>query len=196
MGNKNKGKNESEIVYEYNIPDLNKSKLKNEYKIVFIGESGTGAKTNLINRLSGKKYNEEEQSTIGSSFSNIKIKLGKNKETYFHLWDTIGQEKFRHLTKLFLTDLDCAVIGYDITNRKNFEEAKNYWYPLIKDEFKPCKVIYFIANKIDLLVNEQVTREEGINFAEKENLRFCAISCKTDEGIREFFDDLVHNLLE
>ena len=32
------------------------------------------------------------------------------------------KEKFRQLTKLFLTNLDCAVICYDITNRKSFEE--------------------------------------------------------------------------
>ena len=196
MGNKNKGKNDSGIVYEYNISNLNESKLKNEYKIEFIGESGTGAKTNLINRLSKIKFNEYEVSTCASSFRDIKIKLGKKKETNFHLWDTIGKEKFRQLTKLFLTDLDCAVIGYDITNRKSFEEAINYWYSLIKNEFKTCNVLYLIGNKIDLFEAEQVKREEGMNFAEKNNLRFFAISCKTDEGIKEFFDDLVYNLLK
>ena len=95
-----------------------------------------------------------------------------------------------------MRDLDCAVIGYDITHRGSFEEAKYYWYTTIKNEFKSCKVIYFIENKIDLWESRQVTREEGMDFAEKEGLRFFAISCKTDEGIKEFFDDLVHNLLK
>ena len=78
---------------------------------------------------------------------------------------------------MFLTDLDCAVIGYDITKRKSFEETINYWYPLIKNEFKTCNVLYLIGNKIDLFEAEQVKREEGMNFAEKNNLRFFAISC-------------------
>ena len=58
MGNKNnnKEKGPKNIEYIYDIPDLDKSKLKTEYKIVFIGESGVGAKSNLINILSGLKY--------------------------------------------------------------------------------------------------------------------------------------------
>ena len=43
--------------------------------------------------------------------------------------------------------------------------------------------------------NRQVTREEAIEFAKKEKLRYFEISCKTDEGIKEFFDDLKNNLL-
>ena len=40
MGNKNnnKEKGSKNIEYIYDIPDLDKSKLKTEYKIVFIGE--------------------------------------------------------------------------------------------------------------------------------------------------------------
>ena len=47
-----------------------------------------------------------------------------------------------------------------------------------------------------MIEDRQVTREEAIEFAKKENLRFFEISCKTDEGIKEFFDDVKHNLLK
>ena len=100
----------------------------------------------------------------------------------------------RPMTKLFIRDPDCIVIGYDITNKLSFEEAKGFWYHMVKKE-KLCNLIYFIANKIDLYNWEEIEIEEAIEFAKKENVRFFEISCKTDEGIKEFFDDLVHNFI-
>ena len=198
MGNKNnnKEKGSKNIEYIYDIPDLDKSKLKTEYKIVFIGESGVGAKSNLINILSGLKYDEYYPSTTSASFSEIKIKLKQKKDIAFNLWDTIGQKSFRQLTKIFLKDIDCAVIGYDITDRETFDEAKYYWYKTIKDEFQTCKLICFIGNKKDVEERRAVEKEEATDFAESNNLRFFEISCKTGEGIKEFLDDLVYNLLK
>ena len=194
MGNKN---NKKGFVKEYSfdIPDIDESKLKNEYKIIFIGESGVGAKTSLINGIAGLKFDPNSKSTGTNSFTVIKIKLGKKKEIILNLWDTIGQEKYRSLTKIFMNEIDCAVIGYDITFRKSFEEAKNYWCPTVK-ELKYCNLIYLIANKIDLYELEQVKEEEGEKFAESENLRFFMISCKTGDGILSFIKDLAIQLLK
>ena len=168
---------------------------KDQYKIVFIGESRTGAKTSLINRLEGKEFSSDLERTISCSFTEIQIPLGNYRKITFHLWDTTGQEIYRSLIKLFMKDSDCLVIGYDINNKKNFEEAKNFWYPLVKERGE-CNLIYLIGNKIDLNERREVEREEAIEFAKSKNLRFFEISCKTGEGIKEFFDDLVHNLLK
>ena len=199
MGNKN-NTNKNEIKeeesktfgkeYYFDIPNIDESKLKNEYKIIFIGESGVGAKTSLINRIAGLKFNPHSETTTTNSFVNIKIKLGKNREINLHLWDTIGQEKYRSLTKIFMTDIDCAVIGYDITNRRTFEEVKNYWCPTVK-ELKYCNLIYLIANRMDLYEHEQVKEFEGENYAKSENLRFFMISCKTGDGILHFIKNSV-----
>ena len=204
MGNKN-NTNKNEIKeeesktfgkeYYFDIPNIDESKLKNEYKIIFIGESGVGAKTSLLNRIAGLKFNPHSETTTTNSFVNIKIKLGKKKEINLHLWDTIGQEKYRSLTKIFMTDIDCAVIGYDITNRRTFEEVKNYWCPTVK-ELKYCNLIYLIANRMDLYEHEQVKEFEGENYAKSENLRFFMISCKTGDGILRFIKDLAKQLLK
>ena len=204
MGNKN-NTNKNEIKeeesktfgeeYYFDIPNIDESKLKNEYKIIFIGESGVGAKTSLINRIAGLKFNPHSETTTTNSFVNIKIKLGKNREINLHLWDTIGQEKYRSLTKIFMTDIDCAVIGYDITNRRTFEEVKNYWCPTVK-ELKYCNLIYLIANRMDLYEHEQVKEFEGENYAKSENLRFFMISCKTGDEILHFIKYLAKQLLK
>ena len=52
MGNKNIKKEKIISKKEgKETNDNNEFKLKDEYKIVFIGESGTGAKSTLTNRL-------------------------------------------------------------------------------------------------------------------------------------------------
>ena len=54
----------------------------------------------------------------------------------FEIWDTAGQEKYRALTKIFYKDAAVAILVYDITRRKSFDEIKNYWYNQIKESGK------------------------------------------------------------
>ena len=168
MGNKNiKKENNNFKKEDKEINDINESKIKDEYKIVFIGESGTGAKTNLINRLTGIEFKKNLESTSINSYSDIKIGEEFQKEIILHLWDTIGQEGYKKINKIFMQNLDCAVIGYDITVRETFQETINYWYPTIKNEFDTCKLIYLIGNKRDLKEKRQVKKKKGLNLQKK-----------------------------
>ena len=176
------------------IINLNEPKLKEYYKIVFVGESGIGSKTGLINKLEEMESKDNEQTNMNGNYVVLKIKLENKSEIVLNLFDTIGQEKYRPLTKLIMKDSDCAVIGYDITYKHSFEEAKKFWYPAAK-EVNLSNLIYLVANKIDLFENEEVNREEAIEFAKSNNLRFFEISVKTGQGIKEFLNDLVHNLI-
>ena len=50
-------------------------------------------------------------------------------------------------------------------------------------------MIYLIGNKIDL--EREVLEDEAKNFSKENNLRYFETSCKTGEGVQEFFKDLV-----
>ena len=52
-----------------------------------------------------------------------------------------------------------------------------------------------MGNKIDLYKKDESIIEEAMNFAKSEKIKFYTISCKTDQGIGEFFDYLVYNLV-
>ena len=41
------------------------------------------------------------------------------------IWDTAGQEAFRAITRSYYKNSACAIIVYDITNKKSFENIKN-----------------------------------------------------------------------
>ena len=102
-----------------------------EIKVILVGESGTG-KTSLINVAMGMKFQEgTELTTSSASFVTKIIKIG-DKSYSLNLWDTIGQEKFRSLTKIFIKDSKIVIFVYDITNKRSFEEL-NFWFKTIHD---------------------------------------------------------------
>ena len=160
-------------------------------KVILLGESGVG-KTNLINITNGLNFNNNEQVSSASSYC-IKNLYVNGKEYSIKLWDTVGQEKLRNLTKLFYNDSKIVIFVYDITVKETFEQIKNYW---IKDvEEKLGNVVKgIVGNKIDLFINEKVTEEEGEEFAKSVGAKFLATSAKT-EGPKKF-EDLLTQLLE
>ena len=178
-------------IYELN---RNNSIIKKEFYIIFLGASGCGAKTNLIRRLINESFDEMSMSTLISSYVSKSVDIGSNEKIILNLWDTAGQENYFRINAKFIRDKDCAVLGYSIDNFNSFEEIKDHWYPIIK-ELIPSKLIYMIGNNKDLESERLVSEEEAIDYAEKNNLRFFEISCKTGEGIDEFLDDLVYNLI-
>ena len=90
-----------------------------------------------------------------------------------------------------LNSYDCIILIFDVTNYESFLTIKEFWYPKTK-EFPNINLIYLIGNKIDL--ERKVPREEAMNFANENNLRYFETSYLTGEGIQEFFNDLVNEI--
>ena len=111
----------------------NEENLK-EFKIVVLGESGVG-KTSIIQRYTKDKFDDAQISTKCASFDTKVIKIDEFKETNIKLniLDTAGQEKYRALSKIFYKDASAAILVYDITNKKSFDEIKEYWYNQVKE---------------------------------------------------------------
>ena len=107
-------------------------------KVIVLGENDVG-KTKLINSIINNNIFEENViSTIGSSYAvkTITFNEYQGKSIRFEIWDTAGQEKFRSLRRIFYSDADVAILVYDITNRKSFDEIINYWYQEVIENAK------------------------------------------------------------
>ena len=105
-----------------------------EFKLVLLGESGVG-KTSIIKRYIKDEFDDEQIATKCASFETKIIKLDEFNEKYIKLniWDTAGQEKYRALSKIFYKEASAAILVYDTTNQKSFEEIKDYWYNQVKE---------------------------------------------------------------
>ena len=103
-------------------------------KVVLLGESGVG-KTCIINRYITDTFSDNEKSSDIPTFTTKTMTFDEfqGKNLKFEIWDTAGQEKYRALNKLFYQDAGVAILVYDVTNSKSFEEIRNYWYNQIKE---------------------------------------------------------------
>ena len=159
-----------------------------ETKVILVGESGVG-KTNLINIITGGEFNENEKSSSTASLLNKKLTVKGNEYT-INLWDTIGQESLRQMAKLFYNNSKIVIFVYDITERKSFDELNKYWVKIIEEKLGKNVIKGIVANKIDLFLNEQVTQEEGEEYAESIGALFLPTSAKT-EGPAKFENFLI-----
>ena len=163
---------------------------QSEIKMILIGDSGVG-KTNLINIATGNRFDINEKTTIASNYSVIKMVINE-KEYIIKLWDTIGQEKFRQLTKIFFNSSKIVILVYDITRKESFEALPN-WLKDVEEEIGLDFVRGVVANKMDLYLDEEVKGNEGEEYAKSINAKFLATSAKTEDP--QIFIDFLSDLL-
>ena len=110
----------------------------------------------------------------------------KNKVVRIQIWDTAGQESFRSITRSYYKNSTCAFIVYDITNKKSFDNVI-IWLKECKDMCYKNILICLIGNKIDMKDKREVSYEDGINFAEENDLLFFFFFSKEGNNIQEIF---------
>ena len=120
-------------------------------KVILIGDSGTG-KTNLITVAAGYKFNSNSLTTKSCSYIQ-KIYNKPNGDYTVNIWDTIGQEKFRSLTKIFVKESKIVILVYDITNKSSFKNL-SFWKGIVDDLLSERPVLGIVGNKMDLYENE------------------------------------------
>ena len=161
----------------------------NMVKLIFVGDSGTG-KTNLINVSVGQEFNPGIFTTTSCSYVQKIIKNNK-KEYKVNLWDTIGQEKYRSLTKIFVKDSNIVIFVYDITKRESFESLK-YWKKIIDEILGEDLTLGVIGNKIDLYLEEKVNENERKEYANSIGAKFRVTSAKNNpKEISEFIEEML-----
>ena len=105
--------------------------------------------------------------------------------------DTAGEEKFRSINASYYRKADCCLLVYDISNRKSFEEIKNYYNQNIKEQCKKNIKIILLGNKTDLEDNREVPPEEGAQFALENDYVFMETSCLKNTNVANAFETLI-----
>ena len=149
---------------------------------------GTG-KTSLINTAIGLKFQDKIASTTTNSIVNKKMQI--NDKTYsINLWDTIGQEKYRSLTKIFMKGAKIVIFVYDITNYASFKEL-NYWFESTQEILTEQTVMGIVGNKSDLFLKEEVKESEARQLAKEKGYEFSLTSAKNSAIFCEFLEKLI-----
>ena len=168
--------------------------VEEDIKVILIGDSGVG-KTNLINVSLGRTFNEKENSSLSASYSKKVITIN-NEKYVLSLWDTIGQEKLRTLSKLFFKNSKIVIYVYDITNKISFEGLTS-WDADVKEAIGDDVIKAVVGNKQDLYLEEEVNEEEANNYATSLNAKFRLTSAKKDpEGFSQFIEELLKDYID
>ena len=159
-------------------------------KVVLLGESGVG-KTSIINQFISKKFNPKMSTSVSAQFTSKIMEFPEQKRTLrFDIWDTVGQEKYRSLTKIFYKDAKIIIFVYDITTEYSFNALQTYWYTETVDNTDGEPIYAVCANKYDLYDKAVVKTEDGKKFADKIKGIFQNTSAKSDTGINILFENL------
>jgi small GTP-binding protein len=169
--NHNQNHNDNDNKHQDNL-----NELKEEIKVIFLGDPDVGKTTSLIKLLEP----EQEVNITRSTIINF-IQDKSHKDFNLIFYDTAGQERFNSLVQFYYRDVDIVLLFFDIMNADTFRNAINEWYKKIK-EFELKKKIHFflIANKTDMLKTDLDFQRinDPKSYAQENNMIFCLLNKK------------------
>jgi len=162
-------------------------------KLVVVGEVEVG-KTSICGRLLDE-FTKHSQATIMPCFHKYKLEID-GRRLDFNIWDTAGAERYRSVNRSFYHNTKAAVIVYDITNRRTWEELQNYWVEEVQNEGHDNMVIAIVGNKCDQEDKRAVAKSAAQDYCKMNNFVFAETSALRDVNVKKVFRDLARRTLE
>lgn len=134
-----------------------------EAKIVVLGSQGVG-KTSLVHRFVKNAFIPpgKAQSTVGANFVGTRVQDPEtNTVIRLQIWDTAGQERFRSISRLYYRSAQAAIVCYDVTNKKSFEDM-GVWIRELKEncgDGVEDMIIHVVGTKSDVVAQDPNLRE-------------------------------------
>ncbi|KAF2148223.1 ras-domain-containing protein [Myriangium duriaei CBS 260.36] len=137
-----------------------------EAKVVVLGSQNVG-KTSLVHRYVHSSFlpGHMTPSTVGASFLTTRVHDPETDTTMrLQIWDTAGQERFRSISKLYYRGAHAAVLCYDITSQKSFEEM-GVWLRELKEKGSgntspdDQTILHIVGTKSDIVAEDPSKRE-------------------------------------
>ncbi len=158
------------------------------FKIVLIGDTSVG-KTNILSKYLTDEFDPESKATVGVEFGTKNFKI-ENNIVKVQIWDTAGQERYRSITNAYYKGAKGALLVYDITNKKSFDNLDR-WISDLKINGDEKISIVLLGNKSDLESQRVISMEEGKNKAELFKFAFMETSALNGSNIEKAFDELI-----
>ena len=162
-------------------------------KVILIGDSGVG-KTNIMSKFLKDQFMEESKATIGVEFGS-KLFNHEGHKIKAQIWDTAGQEKYKAITGAYYKGSKGALVVYDITQKKSFENIEK-WVNDLKAAGDPKITIILIGNKNDLDDKRQVSKDQGEEKARSFGCAFLETSAYSGDNIDKAFNLMVKEIYE
>ena len=164
-------------------------------KILTLGGTRIG-KACLVERFITNSFKENFKPKIGVDVRIIRLEIN-NFKFDVKIFDTVGQERFRSITKMYYKMVDGILLGFDLTNKNTFDQL-DYWIAQIeanKKEDFPISLVLF-GNKYDDKEHIEV-KDEDIELKKKKyNLEYFATSAKDGTNVQNIFEYLIKTTIK
>ena len=165
-------------------------------KVVLIGEAGVG-KTSIISKFTSNVFDPQCPPSLNSQFITKTLEFPEyNKSIKFDIWDTVGQEKYRSLAKIFYKDANVIIFVYDITSEPTFNAIKTFWIKETQNNADKNPLLALVGNKCDLYLNHKISNSEGQSLAKEMNSMFALTSALSNTGIMELFENIGKKIID
>ena len=156
-------------------------------KVILLGDFGVG-KSSIFSRYLDIPYDPTSNIT---SYGTKRITVN-DKEITLMLFDTSGQEAYRSIAPLYFMGSYGAIIVYDVTNTRSFENASN-WINKTKEMWNNNIPMILVGNKCDLISSVEISTQNGKSLADQYDIPFIEVSAIENTNIEQIFSILFGN---
>ncbi len=187
------------MSYLGNLPrERNPMEVKRmKVKVCLVGEAAVG-KTSLIRRFVLENFDDKYIQTLGTKVSKKELSAPNvdpsgELKIDMTIWDIMGQKGFRELLKeAYFYGAKGILAVCDATRKKTLEDLDDWIEGVYSVTGKIP--IEFLANKVDLKDQVQVTEDDLVQAAKAYDSLFHFTSAKTGENVELAFQSLAERI--
>lgn len=163
-----------------------------DIKLILLGDISVG-KSSIIGRYIDNSFSDDYQCTLQVEMKTKIIDIDLDTRVKINIWDTVGQEKFRNLTKQYYRNCQGAIIAFDLTRKDSFDGVQK-WIDDLED-YNANIPILIVGNKSDLIKEREVNNDD-IEMLVKNKYKYYDVSAKNGSNISLAFDKIRSEIIE
>jgi len=165
-------------------------------KVIIVGNGQVG-KTSMITQYATGSYTVDYKKTIGTDFMEKDLDLSPDYGAVkLMLWDTAGQEMFGEITRNYYRGADVVLYVFSTIDRASFVAIEKWVQKVTAVVGIDSTVNLLVQNKVDLLDNTAVSKDEAECLARNLQMRLYRTCVKENMHIDQLFEDAARSYME
>lgn len=158
-----------------------------QFKTILLGDSNA-CKSKIISHLIPMN---RDRSSLEFCEKNLEV---RNREIQLHIWDTVGQELFRNITRHYYYRTAIAILlVYDLNDPKGLSKIKELVDEVLENANKGTEIVLVACHDAGSGSAKDV--QEGIKYARKKQLKFFELDPRNQQEVESLFENISSSVI-